>query len=179
MRVCSSIDRPTCMPLTHSLTHSRTTEPLLEPPSDVKLFRTPQGYRLAVRYSGWDSRNSSTIEDSPLLLNAASTRRRHFPIAIPNGLAATALAISSMHERLVAAGFEVRVDSISCCSSCSSLPLCVECVIDIDRFFLALRIAYCVSPCVLDDDDEPGRVVRSIWSRMERRQRLWRLSERR
>ena len=99
------------------------TEPLLEPPSDVKLFRTPQGYRLAVRYSGWDSRNSSTIEDSPLLLNAASTRRRHFPIAIPNGLAATALATSSMHERLVAAGFEVRVDSSSCC--CSSLPLCV------------------------------------------------------
>jgi len=89
------------------------TEPLLEPPSDVKLFRTPQGYRLAVRYSGWDSR---TIEGSP-------ARRRHFPIAIPNGLAATALATSSMHERLVAAGFEVRVDSSSCC--CSSLPLCV------------------------------------------------------
>jgi hypothetical protein len=88
------------------------TEKDLQPTSDIKRVRTPQGYHLAIRYSGWATSASQGIEESPLLSNEHSPRHRSYPVCIPNGLAATMVATSRIHDQLVAAGFQVPLHPI-------------------------------------------------------------------
>lgn len=88
----------------------------------ISFVTTPQGYKLAVRFIKANANNSSfsakddlkdSNKESSVSLVSTDLQQstvdvpRHYPIVIPNGLAATMATIGDICERLVAQGFTV------------------------------------------------------------------------